>query len=189
MSALRPLPRRRGGFTLVEIAVTLLIISIGLTLCVESLFTAKHQAAHTRNLKLARELGTMTLGQIESGMYQEELQSGWSGSYAQEGYPDFYFDVLLGDDMFEEQEVDVYDDSGFHDTFADRRERQEEARREADEDEEEVEEPFERVKLRVTFPKTKQFKNQLVLESWMPWEQVYGPDEDESGSTPSGSAR
>lgn len=172
-----PCSRSRAGFTLVEIAVTLLIISIGLTMCVESLFVAKYQAAHTRNLKLARELGTMTLGQIESGVYQEEIQSGWSGSYAQEGYPDFYYEVLLGEDAFE----DDYgaDETGFHDSFAARRERQEEERRDRDEDEDEVEEAFEKVKLRVTFPKTKQFRNDLVLESWMEWEQVYGSEEDE----------
>ena len=173
----------RSGFTLVEIAVTLLIISIGLTMCVESLFVAKNQAAHTRNLKLARELGTMTLGQIESGVYQEEIQSGWSGSYAQEGYPDFYYEVLLGEDAFEQDTEQV--DTGYHDSFAARREREEEDRRLSDEDDEEIVEAFEKVKLRVTFPRTKQFRNDLVLESWMEWDQVYGSDEEdeEEGGT------
>lgn len=185
-----PLSASRSGFTLVEIAVTLLIISIGLTLCVESLFVAKHQAAHTRNLKLARELGNMTLGQIESGIYQEEIQNGWSGSYAQEGFPNFYFDVLLGEEAFEEVEPDYGD--GYHDSFRARREREEDAARLSDQDEdEEIEEPFEKIKLRVTFPRTKQFKNYLLLEVWMNWEQVHGADEDEvdKGSTAASATR
>ncbi len=178
---------QRSGFTLVEIAVTLLIISIGLTMCVESLFTARYQAAHTRNLKLARELGTMTLGQIESGLFQDEIQSGWGGSYAQEGSPDFYFEVLLGEEVFEESQDDG---QGYYDTFQARRERQEdEARRNDDEEDEDVEEPFEKVKLRVTFPKMKRFRNYLILESWMNWTQVHGSDEDESSDKTTGGPR
>jgi prepilin-type N-terminal cleavage/methylation domain-containing protein len=177
---------RRAGFTLVEIAVTLLIVGIGLTMCVESLFVAKHQAAHTRNLKLARELGSMTLGQIESGLYQDDIETGWTGSYAQEGYANFYFEVLLGEETFEEYEDEVYE-SSYHDAFAARRERREEERRlEDDDDQDEIEEPFEKVKLRVTFPQTREFKNSLVIESWMNWEQVHGVDEDSESGLPSG---
>ncbi len=181
-----PVRQARAGFTLVEIAVTLLIISVGLTMCVESLFVAKHQASHTRNLKLARELGTMTLGQIESGIYQDEIQSGWSGSYAQEGYVDFYFEVLLGEEAFEETEPEQLND--YHDSFADRRERREE-RSGGEQDEEDVEEPYEKVKLRVSFPQTKEFKNYLILESWMPWEQVHGMSEEDENEAPGGSVQ
>ena len=65
------------------------------------------------------------------------------------------------------------------------REREEEDRRLSDEDDEEIVEAFEKVKLRVTFPRTKQFRNDLVLESWMEWDQVYGSDEEdeEEGGT------
>ena len=52
MSSARP--SRRSGFTLIEVAVTLAIVAIGLTLCLQSLFTSKATAAQTRNLKLAR---------------------------------------------------------------------------------------------------------------------------------------
>ena len=41
------------------------------------------------------------------------------------------------------------------------------------------------VKLRVSFPKLKQYRNYLDLESWIVWEQVYGPDEDEQQSSSS----
>ena len=108
--------RQSAGFTLVEVAVSLVIIGVGLTLCLQSLQTAKMQAAQTRNLKLARELGVMTLGQIESGLFSEEISSGYSESYAQEGYPDFYFEILLGDDEFEEQSYGT-DNGDYHDVF------------------------------------------------------------------------
>lgn len=170
--------RRAAGFTLVEVAVTLVIVGVGLTLCLQSLQTAKMQAAHTRNLKLARELGVMTLGQIEAGLFQEELTDGYSESYAGEGYPDFYFEILTGEEQFEEQ---PYDETGdYYDAFAARRQRAFENA--DDDDEDEVEEPFEKVRIRITFPQFSQYKNSLILESWMEWSQVYGSDEEDEES-------
>lgn len=165
----------RSGFTLVEVAVTLVIVGVGLTLCLQSLQTAKLQAAHTRNLKLARELGVMTLGQIEAGLFQQEITDGYSESYAGEGYPDFYFEVLTGEEQFEEPQQ--AEPGSYFDAFAARRQRAFDSG-ELDEDED-VEQPFEKVRLRVTFPQFGQYRNYLVLESWMPWDQVHGADEDE----------
>jgi hypothetical protein len=42
-----------------------------------------------------------------------------------------------------------------------------------------VEKPFEKVKIRVTSPKIQEFSNQLTLEQWYPWVQVYGEKEDD----------
>lgn len=40
------------------------------------------------------------------------------------------------------------------------------------------------MKIRITFPKYAEYQNQLVLERWIPWVQVYGEKEtDESSST------
>ena len=168
----------RAGFTLVEVAVSLVIVGIGLTLCLQSLQVAKMQAAHTRNLKLSRELGLLTLGQIESGLFREELESGYSESYAGEGYPDFHFELRTGEDTFEEVSADQ--DETYYDAFAARRQREEERDFESDDDESKVAEAFEKVRIRITFPKFSQFKNYLDIESWMDWEQVYGSeDEDE----------
>jgi prepilin-type N-terminal cleavage/methylation domain-containing protein len=166
---------RAAGFTLVEVAVTLVIVGVGLTLCLQSLQSAKLQAAHTRNLKLARELGVMTLGQIEAGLFQEEITDGYTESYAGEGYPDFFFEVLTGEEQFEE--LEEAEPGSYFDAFAARRQRAFESGSE-DEDED-VEQPFEKVRLRVTFPRFGQYKNTLILESWMPWDQVHGADEDE----------
>ena len=174
-----PRSTRRDGFTLAEVAVTIVIVGLSLTLCMQSLLNAKTTAVHTRNLKLARELGIQTLGQIESGLFREEIQSGYYGSYAEEGHEEFSFEIRLGDDSFLEYED--YDDQGpFYDTFAARREREYEADRLSDdEDEEEIEEPFEKVRVRVTFPPAGEYTAYLDLERWMPWDQVYGSEEED----------
>ena len=39
-------------------------------------------------------------------------------------------------------------------------------------------EPYERVSIRVTFPKLSEQPNEITLERWIPWDQVYGVDED-----------
>ena len=61
--------RDRSGFTLAEIAVTIVIVGIGLVLVLQGLNHSKMTAAHTRNMKLARELGHLTMGQVEAGIY------------------------------------------------------------------------------------------------------------------------
>jgi prepilin-type N-terminal cleavage/methylation domain-containing protein len=158
----------RAGFTLAEIAVTIVIVGIGLLLVLQGLNTAKLTAAHTRNMKLARELGMLTLGQVASGMLQEDIESGYFDTYAEEGYPDFTFEIMLGDDVFREPE----DDGSFNSWDPELDEEDE------DEDEEEVEEPYEEVRVRVTYPAIKDLPNQLTLEQWIPWKQVHGEDED-----------
>ncbi|MFT7486696.1 MAG: prepilin-type N-terminal cleavage/methylation domain-containing protein [Candidatus Paceibacteria bacterium] len=171
--------RPRAGFTLVEVAVALVIIGIGLTLCLQSLQTAKMQAAQTRNLKLARELGVLTLGQIESGLFQDELTSGYTESYAGEGQPDFFFEILTGEDQFED--LDPNAERSYHDAFAARRQREFEAGQESDEDE--VAEVFEKVRIRISFPKFGLYKNYVDIESWMDWVQVYGEEEESDSNS------
>ena len=41
--------------------------------------------------------------------------------------------------------------------------------------------------MKVFFPKLRDYKNYLILESWIPWEQVYGPEEDEENPEASAS--
>ena len=163
------LRRNRSGFTLAEIAVTIVIVGIGLLLVLQGLNTAKLTAAHTRNMKLARELGMLTLGQIASGVLQEDIESGYYDTYAEEGYPDFTFEIMLGDDTFREPT----DDGTFNSWDPDLDEEEE------DEDEEEAEEPYEEVRVRVTYPAIKDMPSQLTLEQWIPWKQVYGEKQDD----------
>lgn len=174
-----PAPRS-GGFTMAEIAVTMLIVFVTLIALLEGLNKAKLSAAHSRNLKVATQLALYTLGQVESGLYAEDIddiQSGFTGSYAEQGYPPeyWYFEVAFGEEMFQEQdedELDYYDrpfDSFNPDPWE-----------EEEEDSEEEDLPFEKVKVRVHFPEmpSLNFKGHVTMERWIPWEQVYGPDED-----------
>lgn len=157
----------RRGFTLVEVAVTIVILGIGLTLVMQALTLAKLREGHTMNYKRARDLGLLTLAQIEAGLFREDIRTSMSGSYADFDEPDFTWEVVLGDESFR----DTDEDSVLYDPWRDT---------EPDEEEdEEATEPYEKVKVRVTFPTTTEFHNQLVLERWIPWEQVYGPPEDE----------
>jgi prepilin-type N-terminal cleavage/methylation domain-containing protein len=167
----------RRGFTLVEVAVTIVIVGIGLLSLLQGLNEAKLTAAHTRNLKLSRELALYTLGQIEAGQFQEDIEAGLKGSYAEQGYPDFTYEVIVGDESFSEEL-----EGGAFDSWAPRDEDDG-----TDEEDEEAEEPFEKVKIRITFPQLHEFKSELVLERWMPWKQVYG-EQEEDGSTTSSAA-
>ena len=88
----------RGGFTLAEVAVTLLIVSFALVLILQGLNVAKFSAAQTHNRKVARELALLTLGRVQSGLYWEDLDGEPGeipGSYAEEGYEDWRFTIDL----------------------------------------------------------------------------------------------
>ena len=163
--------RARSGFTLAEVAVTIVIVGIGLVMVLQGLNTAKISAANTRNTKLARELALLTLGQVESGLFQDDIENGLNGTYAEEGYPDFSYEVAVGDKTFLEKNP-----NGGFDNWAPK---QNDSKKKEDET---AEEPYEKVKIRITFPKINVFTNELILERWMPWNQVYG----ESAETDSG---
>jgi hypothetical protein len=43
--------------------------------------------------------------------------------------------------------------------------------------------PFEKVRIKVVYPRFGERQNTLVLERWIPWEQVYGsPEQQAEGS-------
>ena len=189
MKPRRPTPAgARAGFTLAEVMVTLLIVSIGLLLVTQGLTQARFSSAETHYRKVARELALLTLGRIESGLLWEELDGGGevlTGTYAEEGYEDFHYELVLGDEDFLERE-DRYDqgDVGFHDSWEYEREREERERERDrtadDEEEDEVAEAFEKVRIKIGFPRFDERPNTLVMERWIPWEQVYGSEEGES---------
>jgi prepilin-type N-terminal cleavage/methylation domain-containing protein len=195
------LPRQgpRAGFTLAEVAVTLLIVAIGLVLVLQGLTSAKLSAAETHHRKVARELALLTLGQVEAGLFWEELDGGTSndgdvltGTYAEEGYEEFNYELIFGEEEFQEDSQGRHDDrQSYHDSWEYDREREERAREknDDDEDEEQVVEPFQKVRIKVRYPQLTERESALVLERWMPWEQVYGAEEgEETGAEPTGDA-
>jgi hypothetical protein len=162
------------------VAVTLLIVSICLVLVLQGLTTAKVSAAETHNRKVARELALLTLGQVEAGLFWEELDGDGgtlTGNYAEEGYEDFDYELAFGEEDFRTADEHDRPDAGYHDSWRYEREREERARDDGDEDEEETEQPFEKVRIRVGYPQLTERESALVLERWMPWEQVYGSED------------
>ena len=184
----RHVSRRRAGFTLAEVAVTIAIVGLALAWMLQTLSSSKMTAAYSRNLKLARELSLYTLGQIESGLFEEELENERiEGVYADEGYPDFAFEAVIGDESLS---PDPTNQQSF-DNWRHERDQRDRKRSSAtsDEDEEEVEEPYERIQVRVTFPKLGELKNEYVIERWLPWRQLH-PEEPtgEEGAAGAGSS-
>jgi len=173
VSSARASLHTRAGFTLAEIAVTIVIVGIGLLMVLQGLNTAKLTAANTRNYKLARDLALVTLGQIESGEFQKDIQNGLTGSYAEQSYPDFTYEVIVGDASFR----DKSQSSGAFDSWAptDAQLAQQDKDKQSDQP---PAQPFEKVKIRITYPKMAEFPNELILERWMPWTQVYGDQAD-----------
>jgi len=185
-------PRRaRAGFTLAEVAITLLIVSIALVMILQGLLTAEFSAAESHYRRVARQLAQLSLGEVESGLYWEDLNGDGgvqTGTYAEEGYDEFSYEIVFGEDEFFDGEDRNYDENGYHDSWQYEREREERQRRNDDDDEDEVAQPFEKVRVRVTYPKLGKRPNTLVLERWIPWDQVYGVDEDEQRSSSSSSS-
>ena len=187
----------RGGFTLAEVAVTLLIVSFALVLILQGLNVAKFSAAQTHNRKVARELALLTLGRVQSGLYWEDLDGEPGeipGSYAEEGYEDWRFTIGFGEEYRPDEYNPDDEESGYWDNWAHDRELERERREEEDVDDDEVvSEPYEEVYVTVYFPKLGDYPNQLTIERWVPWAQVYGQDEeaaeDPEGGDPTGGSQ
>ena len=161
------------GFTLAELAVTLVICSIALTLILQGVQTAMSTASNTHNRKVARDLALETLGLVESGVFWEDMDERLYGTYDEEGYPEFSWEVVAGEDSLmeldDEGEPILEYDSWRRDPWED----------DEDEEDEDAAQPFEKVRIRVTFPKVGAYPNHLTLERWIPWKQVYGSEDDE----------
>ena len=161
----------RGAFTLAEVAVTIAVVGIAMVLLLEGLSAAKVNAARTRNMKLSKDLALLTLGRIESGLYEDELDDERiEGSYADDGYPDFSFQAVVGDENLPER----YDDERgtFFDNWGWEREQAEY------DDDDEVEQPYEKIQVRVISPRIGEHSNEYVLERWVSWDQLHPPEDD-----------
>lgn len=180
---MRPLPRSRAGFTLAEAAVTIALVAITLTVLLQSMEGSKFMAAHTRDQKIARELGLSTLAEIEAGLWQEDLDFSRSGNFAEQDQPRFWWELAIGDETFPEDDDRDRDRDAPFDNWAYREEQRQEALEDSGVDEdEEATDPFEKVRIRVTFSRYGDLSSEVTLERWIPWEQVYGEEEEEESS-------
>jgi prepilin-type N-terminal cleavage/methylation domain-containing protein len=192
----------RRGFTLAEVAVTIVIVGIGMLLVLQGLNMAKMSALQTKNLKLSRELALLTLGQISAGIFQEEIQNGLHGTYAQEGFPEFVYEVAVGDvaltasdgsrggtdNSFDSWNRPVTTTTSSTTSTTDA-EKDDKSRKDP---KDVTDQPYEKVKIRVSFPairvEKEELKHELVLEQWIPWKQVYGSNEVESDDQKKGTS-
>lgn len=173
----------RGGFTIAEAAVTIAIVALVLTTILQSLEGAKVSALHTMLQKSARELGLEMLGEIEAGRWQDEIDSGSSGTFANRDETEVSWELALGDDAFPDRPDESYDDQYRpFDNFRARDEWRDQNSALEDEEEEDTQ-PYEKVKLRIRFPKVRELSNELILERWIRWSQVYGEEEEEEVPT------
>ena len=173
-----------SGFTLAEIAVTLIIVAMTLLLVMDGLNSSKITAANSSNRKIALDLALLMIGRVESGVFWDELdglQGSVQGTFAEEGYEAFEWELAVGED-----ELSDYDDDegAYFDNFRYDRYRERELREDDAGDDEAYAEtgstggPYEIVKVRVVFPKLGDQSNEVVLERWVPLEQVFGRDQD-----------
>ena len=186
MRLLRPHASRAAGFTLAEVAVTLIIVSATLVAVLQGLNTARSTSAYYHNRKVALRLAMMTFGEFESGLYWDELDGeggSLGGNYAEQGYEAFTWEAYVGDQDLPEYEEDGYDT---FDNYAHRRYLEEDEDDFGDEDVPyagSTGADYETLLILVRFPETRDRTNEVRLERNIPLEQIYGhnPDEPEDG--------
>ncbi len=180
---MRRLSTKVSGFTLAEAAITIAIVGLSLTFSVKVLKSATITAAHTQHRKIARELALQTLGEIAAGQWWEEIELEHQGSFAENDYPEYEWELALADEEFptyDEGAEEDWEQRPF-DSLREKQEREDDYNRENGiEEDEEAAEPYERVRIKVRYPSLPGIdtENFLVIERWIPWVQVYGPDED-----------
>jgi hypothetical protein len=128
-------------------------------------------------MRLARELALLTLGQIESGLFEEDLENERiDGNYSEEGHPDFFFEAVIGDENFR---PDENDQQAFDNWRHEQALKERELSNKQKEEEEEAEQPYEKVQIKVTFPEIQELESEYVLEKWVPWAVIHPPDEND----------
>jgi len=155
----------RQGFTLIEVVITLFFVSILLMVSVQGLTNSMAQAGHTRNLKIAREMALFTLGQLESGLYTEDIEDHMQGDYADQDYAAFTWELVLGDEDFYDPEEIL---NGAFDSWNPDN---------TEDDESKSTEPWVVARVKVSFPPTSDRPAEVILERWITREFVYGEEE------------
>jgi type II secretory pathway pseudopilin PulG len=184
----RRLRSGREAFTLAEVAVTLVIVGMTLLLVLEGLNSSRTTAAQSANRRLSLELGLMTMARVEAGLLWEDLDGiggTLSGSYAEEDYEAFFWEITVGEDDNADFEQDQ--DSPYFDNFAHRQYVETESSDSDPEDRDPFSDSgstggsYEKVVVRVTYPQLMRSKptNVLVLERWIPLDLVFGKSDEQ----------
>lgn len=87
----------KAGFTLVEVMAAIAILGIGLVSLILAVNRAKDTAYVTRSVKAVRHLASNLMSQIETGRL-ENLYDGQSGDFSEEGYPEFQYEIGIGEE-------------------------------------------------------------------------------------------
>ena len=173
--------RSKKGFTLAEAAITIAIVGLTITYTLQALTSAQTTAAHTHELKLAREMALRTLGEVSTGQFDAQTGEVIIGNYPEDLAPFMTYQIAFGDTSLPTRGTDQEEDSNKIDNWANRR--QWEQDNSSDEEEEGMEEDYETVTIRVIFPKhSKELDDSIEIEAWIPWAQVYGVEEEEEGA-------
>ncbi len=165
----------RAGFTLAEAAITIAIVGLTITYTLRALTAAQTTSAHTHEVKLAREMALRTLGEVSTGQFLVDSGEVLTGTYDEEVAPFMSYEVAFGDATLPTRSRDDEGERSFDNWQARDQYRQE---NNLEEDLDGEHEPFEKVVIRVSFAKHSDLPDYIELESWIPWEQVYGLDEE-----------
>jgi type II secretory pathway pseudopilin PulG len=168
--------RSGSGFTLAEAAITIALVGLTITYTLRALTAAQTTAAHTHEVKLAREMALRTLGEVATGQFLVDGNEVLTGTYDEEVAPYMAYSVAFGDAVLPTRSQD----KNSYDKPFDNWRARDDYRQETDSQEEldGDHEPFEKIVIRVSFPKHSDLPDFIELESWIPWEQVYGPDDE-----------
>ena len=163
---------QRAGFTLAEVVITIALVAIVLISGLAGLNNVKFQAAYSRDSKIARELAKYSLGQVAAGSFEDDLEDYMSGDYADLDYPQFTWELTLGDEEFSDPE----DEDGYDQPFDSWNPY---GANDDEDDDEDAEEPYEVVRVKVAFEAPGDRTGEVILERWFSWETVYGTDEED----------
>jgi type II secretory pathway pseudopilin PulG len=167
---------RSSGFTLAEAAITIALVGLTITYTLRALTAAQTTAAHTHEVKLAREMALRTLGEVATGQFLVDGNEILTGTYDEEIAPFMAYEIAFGDAVLPTRSQDQDEWEKPFDNW-----RAKEQYREENDVEEEFDgahDPYEKVIIRVSFPKHSDLPDFIELESWIPWEQVYGEDDE-----------
>lgn len=161
---------RRGGFTLIEVMAAVLLLAISLVLMLKLRNDALGRASDGRALSVASRLGLGLLRQIEAARVSE-LYDGYTGDFSDEGFPDFYYSIGVGDDSAlaggaaQDEDELIWRQAKIQ--------RAEDKAAESDEDEDEEKPPYTRIFIDVSYPSSRGERKSYFLETLLPTWAVY----------------